>query len=88
VLKRAAGRRLRNLRLERGILAYLEGKSSTDAAIIAGTGRAEFLMLLVEKGIVILDGPSTIQTELEFLASRLENERLALAARSLGDNQI
>ena len=75
-------------RLEQGILAYLEGKSSSDAATIAGVGRAEFLTVLVDKGIATLTGPSTILSELEFLAHRLGNDRLAIAVRGLSDSPI
>ncbi len=83
VLKRATLRGLKELRLERGILAYLEGESSTEAAEIAGVPRAHFLQILIDKGIRLLEEPSTLAIELESLARRLGNQRLAAAADQL-----
>ncbi len=48
VLKRATLRGMKELRLEQGILAYLNGHGSAEAAATAGMGRAEFLWVLAE----------------------------------------
>src|SRR5881275_894569 len=73
-LKRAALRGLKDLRLDQGILAYLDGRGSAEAARIAGLSRAELIQVLIEKGITLLEGPST-----------LGDDRLAGAAREVGD---
>jgi hypothetical protein len=83
VLKRAALRGLREMRLEQGILAYLDGRSSTDAAEVAGVPRGEFLQILIDKGITILEGPSTLAPELAELAQRFADEKLLSVARKL-----
>lgn len=82
-LRKAALRGLRELRLERGLLAYIEGGDSAEASEIAGLPRAEFLQVLMDKGLTLLQSPSTLATELEALASELGNERLSVAAREL-----
>lgn len=84
-LKRAALRGLRDLRLEQGILAYLDGRNSSEAAQIAGLPRAQFLQVLIDKGITLLGDPSTLGAELEMLAQRLGDERLAAVASKLSD---
>jgi predicted HTH domain antitoxin len=84
-LKRAAMRGLREMRLEQGILAYLNKASSSEAADIAGVPRAVFLQELMDRGITILDGPSTLRAQLEKLAELLGNERLAQAAAELAE---
>ncbi|MBI2911256.1 MAG: hypothetical protein HYY05_03880 [Chloroflexi bacterium] len=84
-LKRAALRGLKELRLERAILSYLEDRDSAASADIAGLPRAGLLQLLIDKGVTLLDAPSTIPVELEALAARLGDERLASAATSLAD---
>ena len=78
-------RGLKELRLERAILSYLEGRDSSAAADIAGIPRAGFLQVLINKGVTLLEGPSTLAVELEALAARLGNDRLAAAATKLGD---
>ncbi|MGH2457649.1 MAG: hypothetical protein ACRDIY_02145 [Chloroflexota bacterium] len=85
VLNRAALRGLKELRLEQGILAYLDGQGSADAAAIAGLPRAEFLHLLTLKGVIVLGGPSSLATELDALARRLGNRRLSIAAARLSE---
>lgn len=84
-LKRAALRGLRELRLEQALLTYLERHNSTAAAEIAGIPRGEFLQIVVDKGITILDGPSTLAEELLGLAEQLDDERLTAAAQRLAD---
>lgn len=87
VLRRAALRGLEELRLERGVRAYLEGKDSYEAAEIAGVGRAEILWELMERGVTILKGPSYMAETLQSLAEELGNEKLAAVARKLGETQ-
>ena len=79
-LKRAAMRGIRELRLGEAIRSYLEERDSDHAARIAGLPRAQFLQILTDKGISILDGPSSLASELENLARRFEDRRLAEAA--------
>jgi predicted HTH domain antitoxin len=86
-LKRAALRGLKELRLEQGILAYVGGRSSSEAADIAGIPRAELLQILIDKGVTILEGPSTLASELSFMAEHLGDERLAAAARKLAESK-
>lgn len=85
VLKRAALRGVKELRLEQGLLAYLQGADSADAAVVAGLPRVAFLDRLVERGIPLLAGPSTLASELDFLARRFGSSRLAAAAASLAE---
>jgi hypothetical protein len=87
VLKRAVLRGLRQLRLEQGILAYLETRDSSAAAEVAGVPRAELLQVLIDKGVTILDGPSTLASELSVMAEHLADERLAAAARKLAESK-
>lgn len=83
VLKRAAMQGIREFRLSRGIVAYLEGAGSAEAAKIAGLPRAAFLQILIDKGITLLREPSTLAMELEALAKRLDNDHLASVAEKL-----
>src|SRR6266540_2265234 len=71
VLKRAALRGLRELRIERAILAYLEGQDSGEAAAIAGLPRAAFLQALVDRGIALLHEPSPLREEVALLGDAL-----------------
>lgn len=87
VLKRAALRGLKELRLEHGILAFLGGAGSAEAAEIAGLPRAIFLQTLVDRGITILQGPSTVAADLESLGAALGNERLQRVARKLAGSE-
>jgi predicted HTH domain antitoxin len=84
-LKRAALRGLREMRLEQGILAYLNGASSSEAAEIAGLPRAIFLQTLIDKGVTILTGPSNLASELRNLAKLFDSPRLAEAAARLDE---
>jgi predicted HTH domain antitoxin len=79
-LKRAAVRGIRELRLAEGIRVYLEERDSGHAARVAGLPRAEFLHVLADKGISVLDGPSSLATDLDGLARRFGDQRLARAA--------
>ncbi|MGE0541607.1 MAG: hypothetical protein AB7R89_15640 [Dehalococcoidia bacterium] len=86
VLKRAALRGVKELRLEQGLLVYLQGADSADAAAIAGLPRAAFLDRLAERGIPLLAGPSTLASELDYLARRFGSSRLAAAAATLTES--
>ena len=79
-LRRAAVRGIRELRLAEAIRVYLEERDAEHGARIAGLPRAQFLHVLADKGISVLDGPSSMTTELEGLARRFGDERLAAAA--------
>lgn len=79
VLKRAMLRGLQELRLEQGILRYLRTGDSYEAAQIAGLPRAPFLDILIDRGIQLLEGPSTVCEEVSFLADVLGAERLRTA---------
>ena len=86
VLKRAALRGLREMRLEQGLLAFIQGQGSigsSEAARIAGIPRAEFLQILVDRGISMFQGPWRLAAELESLAEYLEDDKLAVVAASL-----
>ena len=82
-LKRAAMRGLREFRLDQAILAYINGRDSATAAAIAGLPRARFLEVLAERGVALLDGPSTVAEEVTDLADALGDERLRRAARAV-----
>jgi hypothetical protein len=73
--------------LQRALLAYLEGRDAFGAAQIAGLSRAEFVQVLIDKGILVLEGPSTLSAELKALADKLGNSRLAQVARHLDEPQ-
>jgi hypothetical protein len=84
ILKRAALRGLREDRLERAVLLYLRGGGTSEAARFARVPRARFIDLLVDKGISVLEGPSSLPEELDHVA-RLTNDRgLADVAAALG----
>ncbi len=83
VLKRATLRGLREMRLDDGILAYLATRDSSYAAEVAALPRAIFLQTLIDKGVTILDGPSTLAEELRALAHRLGDAHLEEAVDSV-----
>jgi hypothetical protein len=87
ILRRAAVRGLRDLRLEQGIRAFQDGRGSSEGARIAGLPRAHFLETLLDRGIEVLSGPSTMGVELAGLAERLHDKKLAKIARSLPSYQ-
>jgi len=67
LLKEAALRGLREIRLSRGVLAYIDEALPEEAARIAGLPRAPFLQALMERGVTLLREPVGIHTELEGL---------------------
>jgi predicted HTH domain antitoxin len=67
ILKEALLRGLREIRLSRGIAAYVEGGTLDETASIAGLPRAPFLHVLMERGVVVLRGPDAVRSELETL---------------------
>jgi predicted HTH domain antitoxin len=82
-LKQAALRGIREMRLAEAIRVYVEEHDSDQAARVAGLPRAQFLQILGDKGISVLTGPSSLGAELELLARRFNDDRLATAARDL-----
>lgn len=86
VLKRAALRGIREERIERGVLAYLRGESTSRAAAIANLPRARFLDLLAEKGVTLLQGPSTLGEELSLLARWFGDARLEAVSGRLQES--
>jgi len=82
-LKKAALRGIRELRLSEAILLYLNERDTDRAARVAGLPRAQFLNVLAEKGISVLEEPSSLASELEGLARRFGNERLTQVAADL-----
>jgi len=86
VLKRAAMRGLKEMRLEQGLLAFFRGQGnvgSSDAARIAGIPRAEFLQILVDRGVTMLHGPWSLAAEIESLAEYVDDEELAAVPATL-----
>jgi hypothetical protein len=79
ILKRAALRGLREDRVDRALLAYLRGEGTVKAAEIARTPRAAFIDLLADKGIRVLDEPSTLADELDLISRLSGDKRLAEA---------
>jgi len=84
VLKRAALRGLREDRLDRAVLLYLRGASSSEAASFARVPRARFIDLLADKGVAVLEGPSSLPEELEHIARFTGDDRLAEVAAAIG----
>jgi hypothetical protein len=83
LLRRAALRGIRDLRIEEGIRAFQTGRGSSDAAAVAGVPRAVFLQMLLDRGVTVLDGPGSFAEDLDVLAQRLGDDRLAGVARTL-----
>jgi hypothetical protein len=83
VLKRAALRGLREDRIERAVLLYLRGASTSEAARLARLPRARFLDLLADKGVVILEAPSSLPEELDAVARLSGDAALAEAAEAV-----
>ncbi len=82
-LRRAAVRGIRELRLAEAIRVYVEERDTEHGARVAGLPRAQFLHVLTEKGISVLEGPSSLASELDGLARRFGDQRLAQAAAEL-----
>jgi predicted HTH domain antitoxin len=87
-LKRAALRGIRELRLTEAIRVYLDERDTERGARIAGLPRAQFLHVLAEKGISVLEGPSSLASELDGLARRFEDQRLAQVAAELEPHEV
>jgi hypothetical protein len=86
-LKRAAMRGLKDMRLEQGILAFLNQQGSSEAAAIAGLPRAVFLQVLIDKGVTILDGSPSMAEQLETLAEVFDDRRFTDLARKLEEKK-
>ena len=87
ILRRAAMQGIRDLRLEQGIRAFNKGASTSEAAEIAGLPRAIFFETLLDRGVTVLDGPSTLGPALAALGHSLGDDRLTEAARFLSSKQ-
>jgi predicted HTH domain antitoxin len=83
VLKRAALRGPRDERLDKAMRHFVNGASSSEAAALAHMPRARFLDLLADRGVAVLDSPSTVPEELEAVAALLGDERLVEVARDV-----
>ena len=83
VLKRAALRGLREDRLDKAVLLYLNGASVSEAATLARVPRARFIDLLAEKGILLLEGPSSMPEELDLLARLSADSELGEVAEAV-----
>ncbi len=83
VLKRAMLRGLQELRTENAILAYLRDRDSASAAEIAGLPRARFLDILIERGISLLTGPSTVLDEVADLAEAISPGSIAVKSNDV-----
>src|SRR5579859_2480219 len=80
VLARASIRGLREERFERGLMTYLGGASSSEAAGVAGVDRHTFLIRAAERGAVVGDTePATLLHDMSRVAEVLGDERLAAA---------
>jgi predicted HTH domain antitoxin len=87
-LKRAAVRGIRELRLTEAIRVYLDERDSEHGARIAGLPRAQFLHVLTEKGVSVLEGPSSLAAEMEGLARRFGDRRLSEAAAEVEPRSV
>jgi hypothetical protein len=87
ILRRAAVQGLRDLRLEQGIRAFREGLSSGEAAVIAGLPRAHFFEILLDRGVEVDGGPSTLGPALMSLGRSLGDKRLIKAAEFLASQE-
>jgi hypothetical protein len=87
ILRRAAVQGIRDLRLEQGIKAFKNGSGSGEAAAIAGLPRAIFLESLLDRGVEIDGGPSTLGPALAALGRSLGDKRLTKAAEFLASQE-
>jgi len=83
VLKRAALRGLRDDRVDRAVLLYLRGASTSDASSFARLPRGRFIDLLADKGVVVLEGPSSLPEELDAVARLSGDKQLAEVAEAI-----
>lgn len=83
LLERAVQRGLQELRIEEGIRVFRATGSSSEAAAISGMPRAALLYEMAERGVILLEGPSTFAADLVVIAQDLQDERLAAAAQEL-----
>jgi len=87
VLERVAMRGLREERIERALMAYVGGASSSEAAAIAGIGRHALLTRALDRGINLLDDqPEDLFRDLGQAAELLGDERLARAVSKARDS--
>ena len=86
-LKKAALRGLYEMRLEHGERAYLRGMTSGQAAEAAGVPHVALLEALMDRGVKLLDGPSTLPEELRYLAKALHVAKLEAVAERLAGGE-
>ncbi len=84
LLKEATLRGLRDIRVARGVSAYVEGAPMEEAARIAGLPRAPFLQALADRGVALLRGPSSVGDELAALRNA---EAAARVGRKVDDGR-
>jgi hypothetical protein len=87
VLKRAALRGLREDRVDRAVLLYLRGASTSEAATFARVPRARFIDLLADKGVAVLEGPSSLPEELDAIARLTHDKLLGEVAAAIRGNR-
>lgn len=88
VLARASIRGLREERFERGLLAYLGGTNSSEAAAIAGLDRHTFLVRATERGAIAGDNePATLLQDLSRTADLLGDDGLTAAVAGVSRRQ-
>jgi hypothetical protein len=83
-LKRAAMRGVREEMLERGLMAFVSGTSSSVAAQMAGVDRQTFLNALIEHRIPMTDeGPDDMLDNLLRASTDFGNDRLRRAVATV-----
>jgi hypothetical protein len=89
LLERASIRGLREERLERGMMVYLGGAGSAEAAHVAGMDRHTFLNAALERHLVVGDDdPGTLLRDLAEAAEALGDERLADAVARVARDKL
>ncbi len=89
VLARSSIRGLREERFKRGLLAYLGGTSSFEAAGIAGVDRHTFLVRAADMGAIIGNTePARLLHDLSRVAEVLGDERLAAAVARVSQRPL
>ena|SRR2546425_6679731 len=81
-LKQAALRGLREVRLDYAVLDYLQYHDLAKSATLVGLPRAELLQAMADRGIPVLEGPSTLGSELGAISELLDSNRLRRLVRS------
>jgi predicted transcriptional regulator len=87
VLRQAVLRGIRDLWIEQGIRAFEAGRGSTVAAQVAGLPHAEFVHPLIDRGVLMLNGPTSLAADVEALGERFGDARLTTIALSMRVSQ-